>query len=464
MMNLNVDCLSLIFNELQTDKNHLHSCLLVNRKWCHLVVPILWKKHPWYEENKKLFNTLFSCLPKQLLIDNDIRLPSTILSKPSFNYISFCKYLKTENISEIIRTIFAEQSSVGKYNKRNLLEQEICKLFIRQCKNIRELSWQTSQPLSLFQGASTCFSQLHSLSINIDLINSDALYKMAQICKNLNILTIRYFSYDNPGLISIINAQKNLKSISLYCSVKRGSVCKELNKVLAKKGNTISIFTLRSVNIIPPSFLTSLINLKILTIFNDYDNEEDDNEDTRDKIKEFQQYLAISEFPELQILRVNGLSCFKELSMLVEKTKGNILRINIYTYNQYSENTEMLIKAIASNCPNIEQLSTYIEPKDFIYVQSLLLNCRNLMYLGLNSLNSLDFLDENDYIGDELLDILTKFSPKSLTDVIISKDWKYSVDAFGRFFKSCTKNNLFNFGINNNDYITEVIRESKLYT
>src|SRR3954449_3927219 len=75
MINLNVDCLNLIFNELR-DKNSLHSCLLVNKEWCNIVVPILWKEYSLHGENsqnEKLFNTILSCLPsssKQLLFYN----------------------------------------------------------------------------------------------------------------------------------------------------------------------------------------------------------------------------------------------------------------------------------------------------------------------------------------------------------------------------------------------------------
>jgi hypothetical protein len=61
-------------------------------------------------------------------------------------------------------------------------------------------------------------------------------------------------------------------------------------------------------------------------------------------------------------------------------------------------------------------------------------------------------MNEND---NELLDILTKFSPKSLTNIIIGGDWKYSVDAFERFFESYRERNLLNFGITSEDNITE---------
>src|SRR5436305_14563579 len=89
MNKLNIDCIILIFD--QADKNSLYSCLLVNKEWCNIVVPILWKKFSCYimidekssqSSEKKFFNTIFSCLPfysKQLLSNNGIKLPSEIL-------------------------------------------------------------------------------------------------------------------------------------------------------------------------------------------------------------------------------------------------------------------------------------------------------------------------------------------------------------------------------------------------
>ena len=45
-MSLNRDVLYLIFEELQDDKQTLHSCIFVNKLWCEIIVPILWKD-PW---------------------------------------------------------------------------------------------------------------------------------------------------------------------------------------------------------------------------------------------------------------------------------------------------------------------------------------------------------------------------------------------------------------------------------
>ena len=68
MEKLNVDCLNLIFNELQADEASLYSCLLVNKEWCSVVAPILWKEHStfgvWYygiESSEKFYSTILSC-------------------------------------------------------------------------------------------------------------------------------------------------------------------------------------------------------------------------------------------------------------------------------------------------------------------------------------------------------------------------------------------------------------------
>ncbi|POG79105.1 hypothetical protein GLOIN_2v1870015 [Rhizophagus irregularis DAOM 181602=DAOM 197198] len=44
----------MIHEEFKGDRNSLHSCLLVNKTWCEIIVPILWK-NPWkyLEEDKK---------------------------------------------------------------------------------------------------------------------------------------------------------------------------------------------------------------------------------------------------------------------------------------------------------------------------------------------------------------------------------------------------------------------------
>ncbi|GBB98244.1 hypothetical protein RclHR1_03180009 [Rhizophagus clarus] len=441
MEKLNVDCLILIFYELRKDEKSLYSCLLVNKEWCHLVVPILWEKYPYlfFKKSRENFpNIILSYLPnssKQLLFDNAISLPLTIFSKPpTFNYVSLCKYLRDEIIDNIIRVVLFKQGiskNIDYLQKRELLKQEIYKLFISQCKNVKELEWKTSQPLPSFPGALTCFSKLYSLNIDLRYVSSNNLHEMAQICKNLGELIASNCSQDTPGLISLIDAQSNLKSISFNFQFKKGR-CEELSKALIRKCYTIKDLSLFwSFDIILLSFLTSFINLKYLKI---YDTE-----------KEFVRYLVNLKFPSLQFLDINAkLLYFKELAIIIERTNGNLSHVSLHTSNESAaENTGILLKTISIHCPKIENLITYIIPKDLIYVKSLLMNCRNLKDLHFKCLNG-----NNSDIGDELLNIMAKFSPKSLIRISLIGDWKYSANAFEKYFESYRGRKLHDFYIN----------------
>src|SRR5581483_2683099 len=167
------------------------------------------------------------------------------------------------------------------------------------------------------------------LRVNVNIVAPHSLYKMTQICKDLSELVIDKCYRDIPELISLVDAQRNLKSVAIVPDKGRKGTCNELGKALARKEH-ISDFRLYSVSIIPPSFLTSLINLKCIVIFRkNYSPGEvcyyrSNYEDTGKEIEEFQRYLTIFEFPDLEKIIVEGLSCFKELAMLIEKTKGNI--------------------------------------------------------------------------------------------------------------------------------------------
>ncbi|GES78796.1 hypothetical protein GLOIN_2v1644672 [Rhizophagus clarus] len=109
--------------------------------------------------------------------------------------------------------------------------------------------------------ALTCFSQPYNLHIDTSFVNSYSPYKIAQ-------LTIK-------------------------CCIRETRKIQELSEALRKNDNTITELHLDSILIISPSILTSLINLKHISIYKSFD-------DIKGDIKEFQQYLFI--------LTINGLS------------------------------------------------------------------------------------------------------------------------------------------------------------
>jgi len=430
-----------------------------------LVTPILWKLYSWEiddykitELEKKLFNTILSCLPsssKQELSHFGVKLSSDLSKPPLLNYISFCQFPNAKKIDKIVHSVL---ESLDKYNGRDLLEREIYKLFVANIR-AKELRWETSQPLSLFPKAFECFSQLNSLSINVECVSSDILREMGQICKNLIKLIIYKCYLGLPGLISLIDAQKNLREVYIY-----DRTGKKLGDALERKGNTINHIYLDLDDVASPSFLTSLVNLKSITLYNG--NKKKLNKEV---IKNVQKYLSISKFPHLQVLNIKGLSCFKELSKLIEKTEGDISEIyieNNESIQEFDDNTRMLINSITNYCPKIKILRTYLESKDFIYVKSLLLNCKYLKcvkFYNLDNNNNNNHHDNNNTSnnnigGDELLNILSKFSPESLNEIIISGNWKFSIEVFERFFESFRERNPLYFSIdihNGKHYVTE---------
>src|SRR6266536_3289067 len=106
MFRLNIDILYLIFfEELQDDKKTLYSCLLVNKTWSEIIIPILWKD-PWKDGNEKLlFNVIISYLSNESrnnLIQGIDFLTNHPYQKPLFDYIIFCRHLNFIEIERII--------------------------------------------------------------------------------------------------------------------------------------------------------------------------------------------------------------------------------------------------------------------------------------------------------------------------------------------------------------------------
>src|SRR6266498_1861173 len=249
MSQLVEDCLRIIFAELQDDSNSLYSCILVNRFWCRIGVPILWK-NPFihnYEKGLKLCDAIISLLPtssKQLLFDNNIDIPLPIFSnQPLFNYISFSSKIPHDFINQMLTLIDGDERTV--LFKRNLLEREVYKLFVDNCKNIKNFYWKTPQPLPQYQGALNCFSQLQTLNVDLRFVTSISLFEMAQICQKVEDLQLWICNGDLPGLIDFIDGQKSLQSLFLYFNgVKQ---CVRLSEVIKRKAATLKRFTIMPI-------------------------------------------------------------------------------------------------------------------------------------------------------------------------------------------------------------------------
>ena len=115
--------------------------------------------------------------------------------------------------------------------------------------------------------------------------------------------------------------------------------------------------------------------------------------------------------------------------MLVEKSHGDILEISIW-HRQDPVYTKKLFKAIAKNCPRIEKLKANFELENLSGIREIFLNCSQLnrLFLSINM--------DSDLNCDELLEILTNFSPKTFYEFSFSEDCNFSVNGLQNFFEN----------------------------
>jgi len=388
----------------------------------------LWK-NPFihnYEKGLKLCDAIISLLPtssKQLLFDNNIDIPLPIFSnQPLFNYISFSSKIPHDFINQMLTLIDGDERTV--LFKRNLLEREVYKLFVDNCKNIKNFYWKTPQPLPQYQGALNCFSQLQTLNVDLRFVTSISLFEMAQICQKIENLEIWDCNGDVPGLIGLIDLQKNLRSLFLYFK-NLVSQCVQTSEVIQRKAGTLKKLTVMPVfNSFSPKFLPSLINLEYLELGNNIYGDV--------IIEEWENYLSISALPKLQYLRFAFLSIHEEHT-LIERSNGNLLEIEVYC-NGYEHQdfvyTEKLIEAISKNCPKVEKLTFGVELENLNGIKKIFLNCTRLRKICLFTTNA------ESRTGDELLEILACYSSYSLYEISFNDNWNFSVKGLQTFFEN----------------------------
>jgi hypothetical protein len=399
MSKLDRDVLYSIFEEFKDDKRTLFSCLLVNRTWCEIIVPILWKdpwKNSYYGRNEESFINVIT----SHLSDESKNILSKILKnsykRPLFDYISFCKSLNLYHLVEIIDTSL-------KYDDYLIYREEIFKLFINSKTKFTHLCIPrgfTSYKIHLMPGAKECFSEIEFLKIMINnSADDDILIGLSEICKSIKTLELYVHVDIIYGIIMLINAQKNLKEV-YFEEIKNNDKIIKLENSLIKHRKTIEYIKITK----PPitNIFSHLENLKMLEV-NDMNY-----------MRSWDQ-LAAASLPLLQILSASGIP-INVLTSLIEKTNGCLkeIKIDIIYYDETNRidfldhddiNNKRLIQAIYQNCPNLKYLKLLIRNRNISEFEKLLVNCEYLDGLYI-------IIDDIDWA--KLFEILTRSSPISL--------------------------------------------------
>ncbi|PKK61570.1 hypothetical protein RhiirC2_791621 [Rhizophagus irregularis] len=399
MSKLNKDVISLILKELYDRGNTLYSCLLVDRTWYEMTVPILWKNPFRFHLKEKahiiIINVILSYLPEESRVNlrnQGIELINTY-QQPLLNYISFWRYLNLSVLEKMIET-FVTDTNINQ-SKIDIIGLEIMNIFNRNTKFYFLCNYSR---YNFTSGTELCFSELGYLRCTSTQNSSILAGRLAILNTSIKKLNfdILYFSTHNCGITKLIEGQKNLNEVifnNKYLVTLKEYIVRPLEEALIKCADTIQYLKIDwkpVTNLF--SHLVNLISLEIHAF--------------RQKNWNHLNHLEKISLPHLKYLKAHYVPS-KILASLIENTIGNLIEISII-YGQSDYDEGRLIHAIYQNCPNLNYLKLSLFSENFSEFENLLINCQIL--------NGLEIFCVHDYqINWKILfEILTRSTPISL--------------------------------------------------
>ncbi|RGB33733.1 hypothetical protein C1646_761378 [Rhizophagus diaphanus] len=362
------------------------SCLLVNKNWCEVMIPLLWSNPFKYIHKKSsLFKSIISHLSDnsiKILKDKNIISANFQKLKLSFNYIRFCKYLHA------LHNIFPVDSE-------KLLKEEIYKLFISECSSIKCLnSDMVHYPISKYPGANISLSNLNEIYY-YNTSDQDFYYGLAQICRSIENIYVRIDNEESSGIAELIEMQKQIK----YVFIDEYYECKKITQALEKHANSIiHLETVKYTSVIH-FLIPKLINLRYLTV--------------KDNFCELKKYAIYLNHYNLQVLDLFFLSSLDIAINIIKNTNGNLLEIRIRCVICYDKAKEYN-QTIYKYCPNIKYVTIFLS-KDgtLVELEKIFIKCQHLEAIYI------DDEIKHEYF-DKFLNLLLESAPLNLCKIHIS--------------------------------------------
>ncbi|CAB5206554.1 unnamed protein product [Rhizophagus irregularis] len=213
-----------IIKYFQNDYSILHSCILVNRFWCRLTIPLLWE-NPFsiptgnYNFIEIYLNNLNDDFKTKLIEYNIINNNSLNIM---FNYSKFLKYLNTYKFvfsiekwfEAVIRTLKSENRLYSASDLKRLIDTSIFNIFVENEVNLNTLEIEISRiyyntridnVLGLILQNTNFIHNIKNLNLYIDYSSSD----LSHYNNNNEYTLIK------NRILEIINLHQNLKKILL---------------------------------------------------------------------------------------------------------------------------------------------------------------------------------------------------------------------------------------------------------
>ncbi|RGB29769.1 hypothetical protein C1646_766167 [Rhizophagus diaphanus] len=228
------ELLNEILQYFHQDYKTLYSCILVNRLWCSLAIPLLWE-NPFSIEFPKNYHFIEIYLynlnddDKTKLIEygmNKDLFPSNTL----FRYPSFIKHLDINKISKSIEdwevTIRTSETNndLQKSNFKKLICKSLIRIFIENEVNLYSLKVLLGSFDELILQNSNFIGNIKNLKLdllNISESSTKFLTFLSSNCNSISSLSQSFQYYNDykhqqmmeSSLSQIINSQKNLRKI-----------------------------------------------------------------------------------------------------------------------------------------------------------------------------------------------------------------------------------------------------------
>jgi hypothetical protein len=395
MSNLNKDVIFLILKELQDRNNTLYSCLLVNKAWCKTTVPILWKNpfrcHLRNKAREIIINVILSYLSEEsrdALKNQGIDLSTVSYQRPLLNYISFWRYCNVAILESMIETFITDTNIIK--SKISIIGKEIMKIFNRNTKFYSLYNFSYS---SFISGTELCFSELECFYSNSTNNNNVLAERLATLNTSIRRLSFDIlYNTHNPGIIRLIEGQKNLKEIQFIYKclpINNESLIKPLEESIIKCSGTIQYLRIDWKPVTKLlSYLVNLISLEINAFGH----------------KNWYHLEKVS-LPFLKFLKAQYVPS-KILASLIESTKGNLIEISILYVLSVDEGR--LIQAIYQNCLKLNYIKLSLFSDNISEFENLLIHCQFLNGLEIISTH------DNQINWNKLFEVLIRSTPINL--------------------------------------------------
>jgi len=207
---------------------------------------------------------------------------------------------------------------------------------------------------------------------------------MAQLCRNINKILIKWVKEDNEGLAKLIQVQNNLKGIGFECEDQddlekkiEPFECTNIGNALESQVNSLShLYIKNSLFCIP---ILSISKLNLISI--------DLNLEELFPINIFESLCSIH-FPNLTKLLIGENIPSLVLIANFIKTNGESLKEIVFydgVFDGDIEDCTILNQMISRTCSKLETLMTFCYDDQFQDIIEILISCENLKNLILRN-------------------------------------------------------------------------------